>query len=284
RSIAEIEIRIERCLIVAVWLYSTLFLLILMLFSPSILNIVIPLNESRQSWQLPTAMEFFIDREKYANLLTLYLFLIAFISTSIMIATETLMIMYVQHICSMFQITGYRIERTLNKSHIKWLISSEKFNSKSIVKAVDNHRSAIKFVDFLKRTFSISHFFAIPLGVTSLSINMYLFCECIMAKNIGGASMSFLYIATHFLYIFFCNYIGQKVIDYSDDIFKKICSTRWYEAPLKIQKCLVMITYRSMKPSTLTVCLGLYLPSLQGFATLVSSSLSYFMVIYSVRL
>ncbi|XP_077258653.1 uncharacterized protein LOC143895440 isoform X2 [Temnothorax americanus] len=267
-----------------IWMYSTFFLLALMLISPNILNIVMPLNESRQSWQLPTTMEFFIDREKYIELLTLYLFVAAFIGLSTMISKEMFLLMYVQHTCAMFQITSYRIERTVNKSHAKSLISAEKFNShKSIVEAIDSHQNAIKFVDSLKSTFSVTHLFAIPIGVVSLSINLYLFCESIMAEDIGSTSMWFLYVATHFGYMFFCNYIGQLVIDHSDDIFKKICNTRWYAAPLNTQKCLMMITHRSMKTSTLMVCLGLFLPSLEGFTTLVSSSLSYFMVIYSVR-
>ncbi|XP_011685221.1 PREDICTED: uncharacterized protein LOC105448399 [Wasmannia auropunctata] len=104
-----------------------------------------------------------------------------------------------------------------------------------------------------------------------------------MAENIGDASILVLYIIIHYGFMFVGNYINQEVIDYSNDIFKKICNTRWYAAPLNIQKCLVIITYRSLKTSAITMCFGLFLPSLQGFATLVSSSLSYFMVIYSVN-
>ncbi|XP_011685473.1 PREDICTED: uncharacterized protein LOC105448524 [Wasmannia auropunctata] len=104
-----------------------------------------------------------------------------------------------------------------------------------------------------------------------------------MAKNIGDASILFLYIVIHYGFMFFGNYIGQELINYSNDIFKKICNTRWYAAPLNIQKCLMIITYRSIKTSALTMCFDLFSPSLEGFATLVSSSLSYFMVIYSIN-
>ncbi|XP_028050392.1 uncharacterized protein LOC105838261 [Monomorium pharaonis] len=67
--------------------------------------------------------------------------------------------------------------------------------------------------------------------------------------------------------MFFCNCIGQTVIDHSEGVFKKICNTQWYAAPLNIQKCIMMIMRRSMKTSTLIYCLGLFLSSLEGFAT-----------------
>ncbi|KAL6264377.1 hypothetical protein P5V15_004489 [Pogonomyrmex californicus] len=96
-------------------------------------------------------------------------------------------------------------------------------------------------------------------------------------------SISLLYVVCHFGYLFFFNYLGQQVINHSDNVFKKICSTRWYAAPLNTQKYFMMIMHRSMKTSTLMVYVGLFLPSLEGFASLVSTSLSYCMVIYSIR-
>ncbi|KYN05344.1 hypothetical protein ALC62_03628 [Cyphomyrmex costatus] len=66
--------------------------------------------------------------------------------------------------------------------------------------------------------------------------------------------------------MFFCNYIGQEIIDHSNNIFKKIYNSRWYATPLNTQKSLIMITYQSMKTCTLTICFGLFIPSLEGFA------------------
>ncbi|XP_018378475.1 PREDICTED: uncharacterized protein LOC108771077 [Trachymyrmex cornetzi] len=104
-----------------------------------------------------------------------------------------------------------------------------------------------------------------------------------MVEDIYGMSISFLYIVTQFCYMFFFNYIGQQVIDHSNNIFKKTYNSRWYATPLNTQKCLIIITYQSMKTYTLTICFGLFVPSLEGFATLISRSLSYFTVLYSLR-
>jgi len=64
-----------------------------------------PLNKSRKSRQLPDSMEFFIDKEKYIKLLTLYFFLILIIFITITVTIETFLQMCVQHTCAMFQIT-----------------------------------------------------------------------------------------------------------------------------------------------------------------------------------
>ncbi|XP_071628224.1 uncharacterized protein [Temnothorax longispinosus] len=241
-----------------IWLYSTFFLLVLILISPNILNIVMPLNESRQSWQLPTTMEFFIDREKYIELLTLYLFVTAFIGLSTMISKEMFLLMYVQHTCAMFQITSYRIERTVNKNHTKSLISAEKFNShKSIVEAIDSHQNVIKFVDSLKSTFSVTHLFAISIGVASLSINLYLMQHSMVRGSIEHAKMS------------------------HDDNAPKYEDFHIDGLPWPVLAVFGRFHYgktSNLRIGNLTNFIFLY-----ALLQLVSSSLSYFMVIYSVR-
>lgn len=43
-----------------------------------------------------------------------------------------------------------------------------------------------------------------------------------MTENVRRTTILFIYVVTHFGYMFLCNYIGQLVIDYSEDIFKKM--------------------------------------------------------------
>ncbi|XP_011061118.1 PREDICTED: uncharacterized protein LOC105150024 isoform X2 [Acromyrmex echinatior] len=93
--------------------------------------------------------------------------------------------------------------------------------------------------------------------------------------------VSFLFVSNHFCYMFFCNYLGQKVIDHSSDIFHRIYNVQWYVAPLRAQKLLLLMMQRSMRHCTFVVN-GLFIPSFEGFATLVSMSISYFAVIFSL--
>lgn len=99
--------------IVIVLIYTMLFLhtftYILTFLWPYIPDIIIPLNKSHTNrehlWHLPNMMEYFIDREKYIYLLTVYLLLIGFIGATILLAIDSLNMMYIQHINAMFQIT-----------------------------------------------------------------------------------------------------------------------------------------------------------------------------------
>ncbi|XP_020295568.1 uncharacterized protein LOC109860708 [Pseudomyrmex gracilis] len=268
-----------------IFVYTSLAIFTLTFFSPHILDIVIPLNESRERWHFPDSLEYFIDQEKHLYLLAGYLFLVALVGMNTALATETASMAYVQHICAMFSITSYRIERIVNRNQMRLKDSLRKFeNYADIAEIVDSHQRAIKCVHMCNSILGICFLLIIIVGVISLSVNLFRFCNNIMTSsdNLTVASMLFLYILSHFVFMFLGNYFGQEVINYSDDVFKKIWSTRWYATPLQMQKCLLVIMHRSMKSSTLVIgCM--FILSLEGLATLISTSLSYFMMIYSVR-
>ncbi|XP_067212028.1 uncharacterized protein [Linepithema humile] len=290
-------------------MYIMILLFTMTFFSSEILNIVMPLNESRQSRQLPSEMEYFIDQEKYRCFLIVYLFLISVVCTTTLASIETFYMIYIQHTCAMFQITSYRIERMVNKNQINLLVSSGQFNNfESIAEAVDSHRRAFKHIDIYLSIFGPIYCVAIPMGVTSLSVNLYRLSGFALARNLSNTTASILYIVGHFCYMFIGNHMGQKVINNSNNIFEKICSSRWYSIPLYMQKQLLLMMHRSMKTSTLLVG-GIFVPSYKGFATvklaiahgaypkflfsylqeiyvllqLTNMSLSYFMVLYSTR-
>ncbi|XP_018378477.1 PREDICTED: uncharacterized protein LOC108771079 [Trachymyrmex cornetzi] len=78
--------------------------------------------------------------------------------------------------------------------------------------------------------------------------------------------VSFLFVFGHFGHMFFYNYLGQKVIDHSSDVFYRIYNVQWYVAPLRAQKLLLLMMQRSMRHCTIVVN-GLFIPSFEGFAT-----------------
>ncbi|KAH0945384.1 Or9e79 [Eciton burchellii] len=265
-----------------VCIYTMMCLLTLAFLWPNILNIVIPLNESRRTRHFPLAMEYFIDQEKHIYFLTFYSFLVSFVAVNIIIGTESLNLLYIQHACAMFEITGYRIECIVKRNETKLSNLSGKSNSscKSFVQVIDSHQRAIKFIHNIKSTFGTIFLLATPVGVLSLSVNLYQLCKYIRTRDIGIISLSFLYVITHFVCIFLANYVSQRIIDHNNDVFKTICNTRWYATPVHIQKCILVIMCRSMKISTFVIGY-VFVPSLKGYATLISKSLSYSMVIYS---
>ncbi|XP_011705993.1 PREDICTED: odorant receptor 49b-like [Wasmannia auropunctata] len=82
--------------------------------------------------------------------------------------------------------------------------------------------------------------------------------------------------------MFLCNIIGQKITDYYNLLFVTAYEVEWYITPPYIQKFILFLLLRGNKPYGLRIG-GLFIASLQCFATLINASLSYFLVINSVR-
>ncbi|TGZ51374.1 Uncharacterized protein DBV15_12513, partial [Temnothorax longispinosus] len=98
-------------------------------------------------------------------------------------ATETLNMSYTHHACGLFEIA--------------------------------------RFIKMLKRCHDWTYSLLLPLMVLSLSINLYRFSRLIASREYSELIISFMYILGHFWYMFFYNYLGQKVIDHSSDVFHR---------------------------------------------------------------
>ncbi|XP_028050491.1 odorant receptor 49a [Monomorium pharaonis] len=99
-------------------------------------------------------------------------------------------------------------------------------------------------------------------------------------NNLSELFVPFVLFIGHFVYMFMANYCGQIIIDHSAEMLKAAYNTLWYVAPLSIQKLLLFLL-KSVKDFKLEIG-GMFVPSLEGFSTLVTSVMSYFTVIYSM--
>ncbi|XP_028050034.1 odorant receptor 49b [Monomorium pharaonis] len=248
---------------------------------PDFLDIVSPLNESRKRY-LPFLAEYFLDEQKYFYPILLHMAITIVIGVVTVVTTETLTFAYVCHVCGMFEIVSYRITCALDKS-ISILLNEENMIRVKLIGAVEIHQKAFKFFEYLISTFSLSYFILIILGVVSLSLNLFrLFQTATLPDQRKDFAPYVIFVLAHFYYMFICNYMGQKVIDSSTDIFRKAYDTQWYMTPIQTQKLLLFVMQRTMK-SCKIIMGNLYCASVEQFTTLASMSLSYFTVIYSVQ-
>ncbi|XP_018052075.1 PREDICTED: uncharacterized protein LOC108689700 [Atta colombica] len=81
--------------------------------------------------------------------------------------------------------------------------------------------------------------------------------------------------------MFLSNYIGQNITDYNNYVFSTAYNVQWYRAPLHIQRMIMFLLQREAKEFTLNVG-GVFNASMECFAMLVKTSISYFTVIYSI--
>ncbi|KAL0109497.1 hypothetical protein PUN28_014514 [Cardiocondyla obscurior] len=281
-------------------------------YLPYVIDIVFPINTVNES-QLRPSLEivteyFFFDQKKYFYLIVLHANVSFCIGILVSIGTGTLLIVYMQHVCGMLKIASYRIDQIMAIG-IKQMSTAKGASliHKSIFYAVDMHRKALKY-DILKiyaplkilskycatvnsifphRTikvfisaFNITFLILILDGLFYASLHLYLIFQELLTGHIGEKMIqSFIMLNYYYMYTFLANDMVQKIMDHNNDVFVAVYNVKWYLAPLHIQKLILFLLQRGTKAVHIYIG-GLFMGSLEGFATLASASMSYFTFIY----
>ncbi|XP_025270109.1 uncharacterized protein LOC109610553 [Camponotus floridanus] len=201
-----------------------------------------------------------------------------------MVAVGSMIIVYFQHTCGMFRICSYRIKRAV---HINLLenIKQKKGNLilKGIISAVDIHRQTLTLCRLLESNFEVMLICLILIAVISLSLNLFRIFQIASSKDdIKDILFPFAFVTINILYMFIANYLAQDLTDHNNDIFTTVYNVQWNAAPLHIQKMILFLLQRGSKDFTISVG-GLFVGSLECFATMVRASVSYFTVMYSTQ-
>ncbi|XP_024878481.1 uncharacterized protein LOC112458892 [Temnothorax curvispinosus] len=269
-------------IILTIFAVSTAFVIITSQYWLNTL-VVLPKNVS-QLRHLPIMMEYFIDQEKYFYLILLHFSAVICVGWASILAIGTMLITLMQCICGMFRIACYRIKHAININIRQNITLKNKIlMTEGIICAVDIHRQAMKLSKHLLSTFEIMMFCLIVCGVACLTLNLFqIFQIASSENNVEEFFFPLLCVSVSIIYMFIANYIGQDIIDHNNDVLFTAYNVQWYRAPLHIQRMILFLLQRVTKEFTLNVG-GLFSASIECFATLVKSSVSYFTVIYSTR-
>ncbi|XP_071560227.1 uncharacterized protein [Temnothorax nylanderi] len=266
-------------IILTIFAVSTAFVIITSQYWLNTL-VVLPKNVS-QLRHLPIMMEYFIDQEKYFYLILLHFNAVICVGWASILAIGTMLITYFQCICGMFRIACYRIKHAININIRQNITLKNKIlMTEGIICAVNIHRQAMKLSKHLLSTFEIMMFCLIVCGVACLTLNLFQIASS--ENNVEEFFFPLLCVSVSIIYMFIANYIGQNIIDHNNDVLFTAYNVQWYRAPLHIQRMILFLLQRVTKEFTLNVG-GLFSASIECFATLVKSSVSYFTVIYSTR-
>ncbi|XP_018349244.1 PREDICTED: odorant receptor 49b-like [Trachymyrmex septentrionalis] len=91
-----------------------------------------------------------------------------------------------------------------------------------------------------------------------------------------------IFIFANIMYLFICNFFGQNIIDHNSQVFITAYSVQWYIAPLHIQRMILFLLLKGAKDFTIIVG-GIFVSSIECFATLIKASISYFTVVLSMQ-
>ncbi|XP_070152573.1 odorant receptor 22c-like isoform X2 [Polyergus mexicanus] len=200
-----------------------------------------------------------------------------------MTATGTMILGCFIHACGMFHIASYRIEQAMSTKMLKNInLKNQTMINKKIFYAVEIHRKAMKFIDMLISSFEGSFLLLIMFCVISLSLNIFAVFYNASLGNKEALLLHLSFVFAIYLYMFLTNYIGQEVTNYSNNVYSTAYNVRWYMAPLHTQKMILFILQKGSITFDVNIA-GLFVMSLQCFATLTKASMSYFTFMYSTQ-
>ncbi|XP_072744262.1 odorant receptor 9a-like [Anoplolepis gracilipes] len=250
--------------------------------TPCILDIFVPMNDSRPR-RLPILVEYyFIDEEVYFYIILTHICVTQYAGCIAVLAILMLLIAFVLHTCALFKIASYRMEHICDENvqvpkNLKQYVFYEK-----LIHAVHIHRRALDLATIMTNSFAKFYFILLIVGLSLMVLNIINFVNAINLDDTKDLVIFTGIITLQSYYLYVANYVGQNVIDTSTDIHQAVYNTHWYTAPLWIQKSILFVIRKSNKKSVLKTG-GLFDASLEGFATLVSMCMSYVMVFLSTQ-
>ncbi|KYQ48639.1 hypothetical protein ALC60_12320 [Trachymyrmex zeteki] len=216
-------------IILMVYCYFGLIFCGIFQYLPMILDVILPLNDSRPC-QLFVVTEYFINQEKYFYVILIHETLAYSVGTAILCSTSATIMACILHTCALFKIA--------------------------------------RFAELLTSSFAVLFFIIIVIGVSSLSFNLFQCFQLITLMNdIREIIITIIIIFCHLSYMFILNYAGQELINHGLHFFKASYNGLWYTAPLHTQKLLLFIMQRGII-NTVFICGKIYVASLEGFAML----------------
>ncbi|OXU23689.1 hypothetical protein TSAR_009084 [Trichomalopsis sarcophagae] len=270
------------CLSYMVAAYSALVVYSTMpAIAPAVLDIVIPLNESRKK-TFPYYAEYFIDDEAYYYQLMGHGTIVFTVSVMVYVSIDTMYACCAQHLCGLFSIVEYRLQealRTDDKLHLE-PPERDKLTHKKLHEAIILHKNSIEFAFLIENTYALCF-----LLVMGLNLTVIVFTAVVIIINLGDMKqmirLTLLFGAFSF-HLFFNCVPGQKVHDKSISIMNSAYFSEWYNVSLKSRKLIQFVMHRSLNPCQFTAG-GLFVMNMENFGSIMKSSMSYVTVIASIR-
>ncbi|XP_025266868.1 uncharacterized protein LOC105255145 [Camponotus floridanus] len=249
---------------IAGYIYIGLMLFASIALIPRILDIVFPLNTSRPI-ELVYPAYYFVNEEKYFYYIFCHMIISAELSLTGVVATDSMLFVYMEHLCGLFAVIGFRFEHMLYKyNNVKKLMinRSDDMYCKNVMFAVHVHREALQFAILLENTFSLSFGIQMLIAVVGMSISLVQFT--MQLHDFGEAMRYMLFIGGQLIHLFCYSFQGQKLINHSTGICDKIYNGSWYEIPITAQRLLLMVMRKGIEASTFTAG-KIYVFSLANF-------------------
>ncbi|XP_076227253.1 uncharacterized protein LOC143174944 isoform X2 [Nomia melanderi] len=194
------------------------------------------------------------------------------------LASESLVNVTAYYISGLLKITAYQLQTKLH--NVTTSVTSQLLNIRT---TMDIHQRAIRINDTFITTTKIHYLVTIITVIISFSLNLCNVCVILTkSQQLAGVIVPLLILISHITILFLSNYCGQIVIDTSNELFYDTYSSIWYSVPVKMQKMVLFILMKTLSVLEINFS-NLYVAGFEGFSMIISSSFSYFTVLYSTQ-
>nr|AQN78460.1 olfactory receptor 58 [Meteorus pulchricornis] len=264
-------------------LYGTMFPMMLVPLVPIVLDIVAPMNESYPKHLMFQQIEFLFDYEKHLFLLLIHGYLGTFAFLTIIIAVDTMFMVYIQHACAKFSILGLyldRVAKNTDRDIDRHGPDFEDVDYKDMVTCVAKHNDAIEFANLIEEANYFSFVFVIGINMLMMTSSGMV---AVFKMNEPNVAMKFVgFTIGEVFHLFYSSWQGELLLDHSAAIFYKAYDSRWNDTSVRSQRLMVPLLMKSATPCKLTAGKS-FTMSLQSFSMVIKTSFSYLTVFTSMR-
>ncbi|KAK0096345.1 hypothetical protein PV326_005724 [Microctonus aethiopoides] len=216
-------------------------------------------------------VEYLVDIEKYYVPLVINSYFGTMTYITVVVAIDSMFMVYVQHACAIFQIIGYRLERLVDSDNISININVSVIDDKPyrrITECIIKHSRTLEYAQILQSSNSMSFLF--QLGLNMVCISFTGFQAATKSAHIDEAMRYGSFTIAQTFHLFFESWPSQRLADESS----KICEytfvylsyqtpypgnsdkirtkSMWYLTSLRSRKLLQLLIMRSLEPCQLT--------------------------------
>ncbi|XP_024868521.1 odorant receptor 9a-like [Temnothorax curvispinosus] len=228
-------------------------------------------------------VEYYIDMEKYYFPILIHGYVTAVICVSIAIATDTMYVIVVQHVCGLFMIIGQQLENLVKEDNLEINFNPFIKNDKpyeNIVSSIHAHKRALRFASLIEAVFS--QMFLIIAGFNMLIISMTGVTAVTNVDNPEEFLRQITFSCALLVHLFFESFQAQRLIDHSTYIHTSLMNVTWYQTSSRTRKILIFMLMKTQEPCVLTAG-KMFVISMDTFSAIVRTSVSYFTMLRSVQ-
>ncbi|XP_011702679.1 PREDICTED: uncharacterized protein LOC105458818 [Wasmannia auropunctata] len=271
----------------AVFMHSTACLFVL---KPVMLTLMVNdiLNVTKSSIPFASRLPFHVEYgeriNQYVYPIAVHCYTAVFAHSFATIAVDGLYYTLIQHACGMFSIIGNVLENTGKNNASDFDAKPDKAkddNYNRTLQCLRRHLVVIEFTEHIESLFTEIFLLNLNLNMVGGSLAGI---QVLMNLNKGINDIAgpvTIYIA-QLIHLFLHFWQAQFLLDYSVVPYESICKANWYYTSQRCRKLLLLMMCRTITPCKITAG-KLVILSIDTFATVVKTSLSYLTVFRSIQ-